>query len=112
MIKTSQKDSILSILRSGTAGIDEYGQATISTMEKRGTRVSVFSVDVSDSVRVNNLVKEIEEGDYPPLRGIVQSSMVLEDCLAVHSSLQKYFRVSDPKVTLVSFPRRSFTNHY
>lgn len=86
--------------RSGIAGVDERGQATISSMEKRGTKVSVFSVDVGDFSRVETLIKDLESGGYPPLRGIIQSSMVLEDCLAVHSSLQKYFNVSDPKVRI------------
>ena len=88
--------------RSGAAGIDEHGRSVIAAMEERGTRVSIFSVDVSDMERVVDLLREVEEAELPPLRGIVQSSMILEDCLAVKSSLPKYFRVSDPKVCYTS----------
>lgn len=42
------------------AGIDELGRAAITEMEERGTRVSVFSVDVSDRKRVDAVIKEVQ----------------------------------------------------
>ena len=72
-------------------------------MEQRGSKISIFSVDLCDREQVDQLINNIAK-TLPPLRGIFQGGVVLDDVLAVHNSLTKYQRVADVKVYTYSLP--------
>jgi KR domain len=75
--------------RTGKTGIDEEGKSVVHQIEARGTTVSIFSVDVCDREQVDRLIQVIA-ATLPPLRGIFQGGVVLDDVIAIHNTLSKF----------------------
>ena len=69
----------------------------IGELERRGARVMVRQVDVSDKRAVEELIETVA-ASMPPLRGIVHAAGVLEDATLQQSDARMLTRVFAPKV--------------
>jgi len=80
--------------RSGAA--TDEARAGVAALERRGVRVSVARVDVSDEDQVRTLLERIDR-ELPPLRGIVHGAMVLDDGLISQLTPERFANVLAPK---------------
>jgi acyl carrier protein len=69
---------ILSISRSG--GKDLQSQTFISELEAKGVRVAAKTCDVSSLDEIVSVIEEAKRDGLPPIRGVIQSAMVLKVC--------------------------------
>ena len=69
----------------------------IAAMERRGVRITVAQVDVSDSGLVHALMQTIAASSAP-LRGVVHAAGVVEDATLAHFDPEALRRVFAPKV--------------
>lgn len=67
--------NIVALSRSG--GRDEQSQAFIREMNDKGINVVGKACDVTCQEQIQSLVDDIKEAGMPPIRGIIQSAMVL-----------------------------------
>jgi NAD(P)-dependent dehydrogenase (short-subunit alcohol dehydrogenase family)/acyl carrier protein len=82
----------------GRRGIhSEQCRQAVAELEKRGARVAVHRGDVA---KENDLaaVLAVIEREGPPLRGVIQAAMVLEDALLLNLDQERMRRVLAPKV--------------
>jgi acyl transferase domain-containing protein/acyl carrier protein len=82
----------------GRRGIhsDRCRQA-VAELERRGASIAVHRADVAKEEDVAAIVAAIER-EGPPLRGVIQAAMVLEDALLLNLDPQRMRRVLAPKV--------------
>ena len=84
------------ISRKGMAS-DEC-KVALASLQEKGIAVEVLAVDVTNHDSVATLTKRIQyEG--PPLRGIFNSAMVLDDAYIKDMNAKRFYNVLSPKVT-------------
>lgn len=79
------------VSRSGAAG------ETLTRLQKNGAEVIALAADIAcpeDADRVFSIIAQ----RMPPLRGVVHSAMVIEDCTLLQQSGEAFRRVMAPKV--------------
>ncbi|WP_069811172.1 type I polyketide synthase [Streptomyces sp. TP-A0874] len=75
---------------------DAEAEEAISRMRAAGTEVRVVRGDIAAPETADRLVKEVAEAGYP-LRGVVHSAMVLDDCVVANLDAERLDRVWRPK---------------
>jgi NAD(P)-dependent dehydrogenase (short-subunit alcohol dehydrogenase family) len=68
--------NVLSLSRSGAKG--QQNQAFISELAAKGVRVVAKKCDVTSQDEVASAMREVKRDGLPPIRGIIQSAMVLK----------------------------------
>ncbi|KAL6715297.1 hypothetical protein ACLMJK_007562 [Lecanora helva] len=81
--------------RSGLARQD--AKDAIQALQHQGANVTVYPCDVCDSAQLDNLIAQSSKS-MPPIRGVIQSAMVLRDMLFETMTLEDYNAVMRPKV--------------
>jgi NAD(P)-dependent dehydrogenase (short-subunit alcohol dehydrogenase family) len=66
--------TLIFVNRSGLSSA--AAQETAGDLKKKGVCVIVYACDISDSKQVEKMVSELAR-DAPPIRGVIQSAMVL-----------------------------------
>jgi acyl transferase domain-containing protein len=87
--------ALVLVNRSGR--VSREAQTVISEMRAIGAQVLVVGADVAQEQEVEKLLARIRE-QFPPLRGIIHSAMVLEDCSILNLSRESLWRVLAPKM--------------
>ncbi|OBT39594.1 Type I Iterative Polyketide synthase (PKS) [Pseudogymnoascus sp. WSF 3629] len=86
------------ILLSRSAGdVQKTGRFVAQTMEETGCQIKAISCNVSDSVDLASALQKCR-GQLPPIRGIVQAAMVLQDALLEQMTIDDYKAAILPKV--------------
>lgn len=67
--------NIIALSRSGAR--DQQSQSLIKEMEEKGIRVVGKACDVASECQITAMVREMEDDGMPPIRGVIQSAMVL-----------------------------------
>ena len=67
--------NIVTFSRSGT--MNEQALSLIESAKELGTAVHIKKCDVGDEKQLKQVISELED-KLPPIRGIVQSAMILE----------------------------------
>ncbi len=75
----------------------ETARATIDEMEKKGAKVVVAPVDVSQEGEVRRLLDDIAKS-LPPLRGIIHAAGVLDDGVLMQQDWPRFAKVMAPKI--------------
>lgn len=89
--------NILSLSRSGAKG--QQSASFIQEMHEAGVRVVGKACDITCEEQVANILQGMELQDrLPPVRGVVQSAMVLRDTLFVDMSVGDWNAALAPKV--------------
>lgn len=96
MVARGAKNLIFSS-RSGAARTEV--QDLISGLQQEGAGVEILKVDITDGPALQTgLANLLEEMRLPPLRGVIQAAMVLEDQIFDTMSLESFNRSVQPKV--------------
>jgi acyl transferase domain-containing protein/aryl carrier-like protein len=83
----------------GRRGLDTPGaREAVAELEALGTRVMVAAGDVARAEDLERILAEVDRA-LPPLRGVVQAAMVLEDALLINLDEDRLDRVLAPKVS-------------
>jgi acyl transferase domain-containing protein len=85
------------LVLTGRTGVPQHATARIKAMSAAGAEVRVFSVDISHRAAVADLLGIISQ-EMPPLRGIINSAVVLDDATLVKLNRNRFFSVMPPKV--------------
>ncbi|MEL7038651.1 MAG: type I polyketide synthase, partial [Cyanobacteria bacterium J06592_8] len=72
-------------------------QKNLDELEKLGTQVLVYQVDVSNENKLTEIFQDIQQ-KLPPLRGIIHAAGVLEDGVLMQLNSEKFERVMNPKM--------------
>lgn len=72
-------------------------QQLIDELALAGTRVEVLPVDITDGPALESALSGIT-GSFPPIRGVIQAAMVLEDAIFDNMSLDSFNAGIRPKV--------------
>ena len=86
--------SICFISRSGPQS--DVAQRLISDLETRHIRVTAYACDIADRDQLASLLRE--SGELPPIKGVFQCAMVLQDSLFERMSHDQWMRSIRPKV--------------
>ncbi|HJO92245.1 MAG TPA: SDR family NAD(P)-dependent oxidoreductase [Victivallales bacterium] len=79
-------------------GMDTPGiKDEISTLEANGTKVLIAAADVCSYEAMSDLLNNIID-NYPPLKGVIHSAMVLDDEYFINITPEQINRVLKPKV--------------
>jgi NAD(P)-dependent dehydrogenase (short-subunit alcohol dehydrogenase family) len=73
LVKLDVRHLIL-VSRSGAAS--EPAKATVEELRSSGVKVKVYSCDISDKASLSAVLEDVK-GKMPPIRGCIQSAMVL-----------------------------------
>jgi acyl transferase domain-containing protein/NADPH:quinone reductase-like Zn-dependent oxidoreductase/thioesterase domain-containing protein/acyl carrier protein/SAM-dependent methyltransferase len=85
------------ILVSRRGASTDKARAGLVRLRRLGAKVSVWKADISNRTDVSRVFRRIEK-DWPPLRGIVQAAMVIDDGLLTSLDRERFRRVIAPKV--------------
>ncbi|KAI1102916.1 putative polyketide synthase [Jackrogersella minutella] len=87
--------NLIFVSRSGLTSPES--QALVKELQTAGVTVKVLAVDITCGDRLKaNLDKALQE--MPPVRGVIQAAMVLEDRIFVNMSHETFIKVIRPKV--------------
>ncbi|KAL9074401.1 MAG: hypothetical protein Q9157_004404 [Trypethelium eluteriae] len=87
------------ILVSRSAGdLQKTGCFVAQTMEETGCRIKAISSDASKSAALASALQECQREQLPPVRGILQAAMVLQDVLLEQMTIHAYKAAILPKV--------------
>ncbi|KAF4207594.1 hypothetical protein CNMCM8927_002671 [Aspergillus lentulus] len=86
--------TLIFVNRSGLAS--QAAQETARDLKQKGVRVIVHACDISDSKQVEKMVIELRR-NAPPIRGVIQSAMVLRDIHIEKMTIEDYLCVLRPK---------------
>jgi phthiocerol/phenolphthiocerol synthesis type-I polyketide synthase C len=70
--------NIVFLSRSGAQ--KEEAQKLVKELAAEGARIAVYACDLSDEDRLREVLEEVAR-DLPPIRGVIQSAMVIAVCL-------------------------------
>ncbi|PNP48840.1 hypothetical protein THARTR1_10285 [Trichoderma harzianum] len=87
--------NIVTISRSGQ--LDTTAQSLIAKLKETGVFVSVKRCDITSDIQVQQIVQDILS-EMPPIRGVIQSAMVLQDSLFDKMTYEQWMGAIDPKV--------------
>ena len=88
-------ESLVLLSRSGAKS--EEAKQAVSEMEKRGTKVIVKAVDVTNEEKIQEVINEVDTVENP-LKGIFHGAMVLDDGFLVNLEKENFMKVMGPKV--------------
>ncbi|PKX89349.1 putative polyketide synthase [Aspergillus novofumigatus IBT 16806] len=86
--------TLIFVNRSGPSS--QAAQETARDLKQKGVRAIVHACDISDSKQVEKMVTELER-NAPPIRGVIQSAMVLRDVHIEKMTIEDYLSVLRPK---------------
>lgn len=86
------------ILLSRSAGKSEKTSAFVADLEDIGCRVKAISCDVSDPADLSRALCICKEEGLPPVKGVVQGAMVLQDSILEQMTIADYKAAVRPKV--------------
>ncbi|KAE8132883.1 hypothetical protein BDV38DRAFT_287358 [Aspergillus pseudotamarii] len=86
--------TIVFVSRSGLSGVSS--QRTVQGLNKKGVRTIIYACDISQCDQVKKMVNDLEE-TAPPIRGVIQSAMILRDTHIEKMTLGDYTAVLKPK---------------
>ncbi|KAL8839294.1 MAG: hypothetical protein Q9170_001811 [Blastenia crenularia] len=69
----------------------------ISTLEEQGVKVEVIGCDVADTKQLDAALQRCSR-TLPPICGLIQGAMVLQDSILENMSLEKWFAAVNPKI--------------
>ncbi|KAL9616313.1 MAG: hypothetical protein Q9160_008808 [Pyrenula sp. 1 TL-2023] len=85
------------LILTSRSGLAKTGACeSVELLQSRGVKVAVYACDISDSLQVLSLLSQTSF--MPPIRGVVQGAMVLQDTLLEHMNLADYEAVIQPKM--------------
>ncbi|KAM0260907.1 hypothetical protein ACHAQJ_002527 [Trichoderma viride] len=87
--------NIVTLSRSGS--LDDAAQSLIAKLEEGGTFVSVMKCDITSEGQIQQTVQDIL-GKLPPIRGVIQSAMVLQDSLFDKMTYGQWTGAIDAKI--------------
>ncbi|KAK4169040.1 polyketide synthase [Cladorrhinum sp. PSN259] len=87
---------ILTLSRSG--GRDTRSAEVIDEMRARDVTVVTQACDIASEEQVAAVVQAVNDGQLPPVRGIIQSAMVLRDSMFQDMTSQEWNEALAPKV--------------
>ncbi|KAK3167997.1 Type I Iterative PKS [Lepraria neglecta] len=96
MIEHGAKNLIL--LSRSAGNVQKTGRFVAQTMQETGCRIKAISCDVSNSADLASALQECQREQLPPIRGIVQAAMVLQDSLLEQMTIDDYNTAILPKV--------------
>jgi NAD(P)-dependent dehydrogenase (short-subunit alcohol dehydrogenase family)/acyl carrier protein len=85
------------ILASRSGGQRPETTAAAEALRKQGCRVTVLAVDIADRVAVEQMMAKVRRNSLP-LKGMVHSAMVLEDCYLRDLTPRQLDEVLAPKI--------------
>ncbi|KAH8594177.1 hypothetical protein B0O99DRAFT_742091 [Bisporella sp. PMI_857] len=86
------------ILLSRSAGKQD-GSAFVAQLREAGSRVAAISCDVSDKEDLAKALRMCERDlKFPPIRGVIQGAMVLQDSILEQMTMQDWQAAIRPKV--------------
>ncbi|ODH53443.1 hypothetical protein GX48_00273 [Paracoccidioides brasiliensis] len=86
--------NLIFLSRSGQ--ITQPVQEMVSTLETKGCKIRIFTCDVSDLSRLQEVIEECQQ-TLPPIKGCIQGSMVLRDSLFENLSYANWTGTIKPK---------------
>ena len=72
-------------------------QTTIKGLEKRGVTVRAYSCDIGDKIQLSSMLRDFASS-APPIKGVFQCAMNLQDSLFERMSYEQWMRSLRPKV--------------
>ncbi|KAF2194360.1 putative polyketide synthase [Zopfia rhizophila CBS 207.26] len=96
MIEHCAKNLILLSRSAGDA--QKTGGFVTEIMEETGCRIKAISCDVSNPSDLSSALQECEREGLPPVRGIIQAAMVLQDSLLEQMTIDAWKTAILPKV--------------
>ncbi|KAK4461021.1 polyketide synthase [Cladorrhinum samala] len=88
--------NIMTLSRSGAN--DARSAEVVHQMGLKGVKMVAKSCDISSESQVAEVLQEIDSGLLPPVRGIIQSAMVLRDSMFQNMTAQEWNQALAPKV--------------
>ncbi|KAG8157511.1 hypothetical protein KVR01_012553 [Diaporthe batatas] len=86
------------ILLSRSAGRSGKTAVFVDELQQIGCRVKAVSRDVANQKDLQEALRSAEEDGLPPVRGVIQAAMVLEDTVLEQMTLESFKAVTLPKV--------------
>ncbi|CAM1507801.1 Fc.00g046490.m01.CDS01 [Cosmosporella sp. VM-42] len=86
------------ILLSRSAGRSEKTAAFVSELREDGCRVKPVSCDVADEADLGKALSLCKEDGFPPVRGVIQAAMVLQDTILEQMTIDNFKAAITPKV--------------
>lgn len=68
-----------------------------TNLEQAGCKAIMPACDIKDSILVEQVLTKASKS-MPPIRGLIQGAMVLNDCVFEHMSFEQYQNAVFPKV--------------
>jgi hypothetical protein len=87
--------NLIFLSRSGWESPEAKG--TAAELENQGVTVRIIACDVSDKARLTDVLWECE-CSLPPIRGCIQSAMVIADEMFENMSYEKFRAATRPKI--------------
>ena len=94
----AEKDVGRLILISRSGAKSQECQRVAQKLKQQGKVIEVHAVDVSDADAIQKLITDLQN-DGPPLLGIFNSAMVLDDAFLKDMTMDRFMKVLSPKVT-------------
>lgn len=80
--------------RSGASS--KEAEKAVDDLRGSGARVLVAEADVSNKEQLGSVLNMVE-AEMPPLRGIFHAAMVIDDCISLHLTEERFNKVLEPK---------------
>ncbi|KAL2862548.1 uncharacterized protein BJX67DRAFT_296391 [Aspergillus lucknowensis] len=85
------------VILSRSAGTNPAAAALVAELKPLGCRVKPISCDVSDAANLARAM-EVSSTEVPPIRGVIQAAMVLQDTLIERMSLDDWNAATKSKI--------------
>ncbi|KAK1140308.1 Type I Iterative Polyketide synthase (PKS) [Aspergillus melleus] len=86
------------ILLSRSGAVSEPSQELVRKLTRRGVNVAAPQCDISDAQMLGDILHGCTK-TMPPIKGVIQATMVLRDVLFEHMTKEEWQAVLEPKVT-------------
>ncbi|KAI1421079.1 hypothetical protein F5Y12DRAFT_790457 [Xylaria sp. FL1777] len=86
------------ILLSRSSGTVEKSKAFIAELEEAGCSVKAVGCDVTDGNNLTTTLDACEKEGLPPVRGVIQAAMVIQDSVLEHMTIAHWNASLPPKV--------------
>src|SRR5262249_49517953 len=83
--------------RSGISHTATEARATIDQLRSRGITVAIERVDITDVDALASVLDALRDR-MPPVRGVIQAAMVLEDGPIEQMTPERFWRAASPKM--------------
>jgi len=81
----------------GRSSPSDVAQKKLTDLERMGAKVVIAEADISEVTSIAQVLSDIEES-LPPLRGIINSAVVVDDALIDQYSWEKFSKALRPKI--------------